>query len=300
VKRVVSISIGSSRRDKVGELELLGERVRMERIGTDGDMERAARLFQELDGHVDAFGVGGADLGCRVDRRWYPLYSVRPMVRFIQQTPVVDGGGLKNTLERQLAPLLDARLGDQVTPRRCLVTSGADRWGMAMSFYHAGYECRFGDLMFALGLPVALHSEKALKRMAALLMPVVGRLPFHWLYPTGEKQEARTPRWAEHYAWAKVIAGDAHFIKRFAPDHLPGKILVTNTTTAEDVALFRSWGCSHLVTSTPVVDGRTFGTNLLEAALVAVAGQGRPLTMDELQAMLDRLDLHPNLRSLNP
>jgi len=300
VQRVVSISIGSSRRDKVGELELLGERVRMERIGTDGDMERAARLFQELDGHVDAFGVGGADLGCWVDRRWYPLYSVRPMVRFIQQTPVVDGGGLKNTLERQLAPLLDARLGDQVTPRRCLVTSGADRWGMAMSFYHAGYECRFGDLMFALGLPVALHSEKALKRMAALLMPVVGRLPFHWLYPTGEKQEARTPRWAEHYAWAKVIAGDAHFIKRFAPDHLPGKILVTNTTTAEDVALFRSWGCSHLVTSTPVVDGRTFGTNLLEAALVAVAGQGRPLTMDELQAMLDRLDLHPNLRSLNP
>ena len=300
MKRVVSISIGSSRRDKVGELELLGERVRMERIGTDGDMERAARLFQELDGHVDAFGVGGADLGCWVDRRWYPLYSVRPMVRFIQQTPVVDGGGLKNTLERQLAPLLDARLGDQVTPRRCLVTSGADRWGMAMSFYHAGYECRFGDLMFALGLPVALHSEKALKRMAALLMPVVGRLPFHWLYPTGEKQEARTPRWAEHYAWAKVIAGDAHFIKRFAPDHLPGKILVTNTTTAEDVTLFRSWGCSHLVTSTPVVDGRTFGTNLLEAALVAVAGQGRPLTMDELQAMLDRLDLHPNLRSLNP
>ena len=300
MKRVVSISIGSSRRDKVGELELLGERVRMERIGTDGDMERAARLFQELDGHVDAFGVGGADLGCRVDRRWYPLYSVRPMVRFIQQTPVVDGGGLKNTLERQLAPLLDARLGDQVTPRRCLVTSGADRWGMAMSFYHAGYECRFGDLMFALGLPVALHSEKALKRMAALLMPVVGRLPFHWLYPTGEKQEARTPRWAEHYAWAKVIAGDAHFIKRYAPDHLPGKILMTHTTTAEDVALFRSWGCSHLVTSTPVVDGRTFGTNLLEAALVAVAGQGRPLTMDELQAMLDRLDLHPNLRSLNP
>jgi hypothetical protein len=296
---VVSISIGSSRRDKVGELELLGERVRMERIGTDGDMERAARLFQELDGHVDAFGVGGADLGCRVDRHWYPLYSVRPMVRFIRQTPVVDGGGLKHTLERQLAPLLDARLGDQVTPRRCLVTSGADRWGMAMSFYHAGYECRFGDLMFALGLPVALHSKRALKRMAALLLPVVGRVPFHWLYPTGDKQEVRTPRWAEHYAWAKVIAGDAHFIKRFAPDHLPGKILVTNTTTAEDVALFRSWGCSHLVTSTPVVDGRTFGTNLLEAALVAVAGQGRPLTMNELQAMLDQLDLHPNLRSLD-
>ncbi len=128
MKRVVSISIGSSRRDKAAEIELLGERIHLERIGTDGDMERAARLFQELDGQVDAFGVGGADLGCRVDQKWYPLYSVRPMVRYIQQTPVVDGGGLKNTLERQLAPLLDARLGDQVTPRRALVTSGAGAW----------------------------------------------------------------------------------------------------------------------------------------------------------------------------
>lgn len=300
MKRVVSISIGSSRRDKAAEIDLLGERIRLERIGTDGDMERAARMFQELDGQVDAFGVGGADLGCQVDQKWYPLYSVRPMVRHIRQTPVVDGGGLKNTLERQLAPLLDAQLGDQVTSRRALVTSGADRWGMAMSFYHAGYECRFGDLMFALGLPFALRSEGSLKRVAALVLPIAGRLPFHWLYPTGEKQNVRTPRWGEHYAWAKVIAGDAHFIKRFAPDRLPGKIIVTNTTTTEDVELFRSWGCSHLVTSTPVLDGRTFGTNLFEAALVALAGKRRPLTAPEIQALLDRIGLHPNLRPLNP
>ncbi|MCJ7511913.1 MAG: hypothetical protein MUO23_02950 [Anaerolineales bacterium] len=300
MKRVVSVSIGSSRRDKATEIDLLGERIRLERIGTDGDMEKAARLYQELDGKVDAFGVGGADLGCRVGDKWYPLYSVRPMVRLIRHTPVVDGGGLKNTLERQLAPFLDARLGDQISPRRCLVTSGADRWGMAMSFLHAGYDCVFGDLMFALGLPFPIRSEAALKRVAALVMPIAGRLPFHWLYPTGEKQEERTPRWGEHYAWATVIAGDAHFIKRFAPDRLPGKIIVTNTTTPEDVELFREWGCSHLVTSTPVFDGRTFGTNLLEAALVAVAGKGRPLVQDELEALLARLEIQPQLRPLNP
>jgi hypothetical protein len=300
VKRAVSISIGSSKRDKAVELQLLGETVRIERIGTDGDMEKAAQLYRELDGKVDAFGVGGTDLGVTIDKKWYPLYSIRPMIRFVERTPLVDGAGLKNTLEVRLAPFLERHLGPAIQPRRALVTSGADRWGMAMSFLDAGYECVFGDLMFSLGMPVPVRTKRGLKVLGALLMPIVGRLPFEWIYPTGEKQEVRTPKYGKYYAWAKVIAGDAHFIKRYAPDHLPGKILVTNTTTAEDVALFRSWGCSHLVTSTPVVDGRTFGTNLLEAALVAVAGQGRPLTMDELQAMLDRLDLHPNLRSLNP
>ena len=85
MKRAVSISIGSSKRNKAVEVDLLGEKVSIERIGTDGDMEKAARLYEELDGKVDAFGVGGADLGLQVEDRWYPLYSVQPMVRFIKK-----------------------------------------------------------------------------------------------------------------------------------------------------------------------------------------------------------------------
>src|SRR5512147_2219276 len=106
MKKAVSISIGSSSRDKTVVIDLLGEQVSIERIGTDGDMEKAAQLYRELDGQVDAFGVGGADLGVMVDNKWYPLYSVQKMVRYIRQTPVVDGVGLKNTLENRLAPFI--------------------------------------------------------------------------------------------------------------------------------------------------------------------------------------------------
>ena len=87
MKRAVSISIGSSKRNKAVEVTLLGEKVSIERIGTDGDMEAAALKYKELDGKVDAFGVGGADLGALVDGKWFPLYSVQPMVRFVKKTP---------------------------------------------------------------------------------------------------------------------------------------------------------------------------------------------------------------------
>ncbi len=95
----------------------MGEKVSIERIGTDGDMEKAAQLYKELDGKVDAFGVGGADLGLQVDEKWYPLYSVQPMVRFVQKTPLVDGAGLKNTLENKLAYFIDEKIGDYVKQR---------------------------------------------------------------------------------------------------------------------------------------------------------------------------------------
>jgi hypothetical protein len=299
MKRAVSISIGSSKRDKAVEITLLGEQVRIERIGTDGDMKKAAALFAEMDGQVDAFGVGGADLGLLVDGKWYPLYSVQFMIEGVKKTPVVDGAGLKNTLEGRLAQFIDEHIRDSVPVRRVLMTGGADRWGMSISFLQAGYECVFGDLMFALGIPIPLHSAQAVKRLAALIMPIAGRLPFEWVYPIGEKQEKRIPKWGNYYAWAGIVAGDAHYIKRHMPDRLEGKIIATNTTTEEDVEQFRRAGVRYLVTSTPRFEGRSFGTNMMEAALVAVAGKGRPLSHDELQGMLSRIGMEPQLQKLN-
>lgn len=297
MKRAVSVSIGSSKRDKAVEIELLGEMVRIERIGTDGDMEKAAQLYKELDDQVDAFGVGGADLGLMVDKKWYPLYSVKPMVRYIKETPVVDGAGLKNTLENRMAPFMESNIGAYLdeSGRKAFIALGADRWGMSKSFLDGGYDCVFGDIMFGLGIPIVVRSEKSLKRIAALIMPVVGRLPFEMLYPTGEKQEVRIPKYEDYYQWATVVAGDCHYVKRHMPDNMEGKVIATNTTTPDDVQLFRELGCKYLVTSTPVLDGRSFGTNMMEAALVAVSGKNRALTLEELSEMLHQLDFKPQI-----
>ena len=283
------------------EVTLLGEKVIIERIGTDGDMEVAALKYKELDGTVDAFGVGGADLGALADGKWYPLYSVSPMVRYVKKTPLVDGGGLKNTLENKAPAFLDKKIGDYINlhGRKVLVTVGVDRWGLSEAFADAGYETIYGDLMFGLDIPIAIRKISQLKIVAALFMPIAGRLPFSWIYPTGEKQEKRTPKWGKYYAWATVIAGDCHYIKRYMPADLTGKVIVTNTTTPEDVAEFKAAGVKYLITTTPVMEGRSFGTNMMEAALVAVSGKGRPLTWPELTEILDKLGFEPQLQELN-
>lgn len=301
MKRAVSISLGSSKRNKAVEVTLLGEKVSIERIGTDGDMEAAARKYQELDGKVDAFGVGGADLGVLVDKKWYPLFSVNPMVRFVKETPLVDGTGLKSTLESKSASFLDAHIKDYINERgrKAFIMTGVDRWGMTQCFLDAGYECVFGDLMFSLGIPIPLHSAKQLKTLAALLMPIAGRLPFKWIYPTGEKQEERKPKHPGHFQWATVTAGDCHYIKRYMPDDMQGKVVVTNTTTQEDTELFRKVGVKYLITTTPVLEGRSFGTNMMESALIAISGKKRALTDVEYSDLLAQLKFEPQIQELN-
>ncbi len=308
MKRAVSISIGSSKRDKKTEINLLGEKVSLERIGTDGDMEAAAGLYRDLDGKVDAFGVGGADLGLSIDDHWYPLYSVASLTRFVRITPVVDGHGLKLTLERHIADFLENTIKPYLDEhgRRLFMTAGVDRWGMVKSFEEWKYQAVYGDLYLTLGVPIPLRSVSGLKRLAAILVPVVSRLPFKWVYPVGESQEKRTPKAVEHFRAATVIAGDSHYITRYMPDELPGKVVVTNTTTEADVKLLREAGVKYLVTSTPVLDGRSFGTNMMEAAFVAASGRVDPVDyrnpaeyLKEIEGYLKQMNLKPQVRELN-
>lgn len=306
MKRAVSISIGSSKRNKAVEIDLLGEKVSIERIGTDGDMEKAAQMYRELDGKVDAFGVGGADLGIYVDRKWYPLYSVQSLTRFVTKTPVLDGTGLKNTLECKAGPVLEKLIGDKITSRKVFVVTGVDRWGMLEAFLDPKYENIYGDMMFTLGIPVALHTVKSLKRMAAILMPVAGRIPFSWIYPIGEAQEKRTPKWVNYFDWAGIVAGDCHYITRYMPDRMDGKIIVTNTTTLDDMKLFKDSGVKYIMTTTPVLDGRSFGTNMMEAAINAAMGRKDPVDyahpgdyFEVLGKVVDQIGFEPQLQELN-
>jgi hypothetical protein len=237
-----------------------------------------------------------------VDDKWYRLYSCEKMVRFIKETPVVDGTGLKNSLEGKAAAFVDAKLGDYVQKmggKKVFVMTGADRWGLTHGFVQAGYECVFGDFMFSLGINIPLHSEHQLKTMAGIVMPIAGRLPFEWVYPIGEKQEERKPKYPKYFEWATVIAGDCHYIKRYMPDNMKDKVVVTNTTTPQDVELFKKCGVKYLITTTPVLDGRSFGTNMMESALIALSGKKRVLTHDEYEELLKKLGFEPSLQELN-
>lgn len=295
IKQAVSVSLGSHKRNKEIEINLLGQPVLIRREGWDADIAKVTSRFTELDGQVDALGVGGMDLWVSTDEKRYPLYGTHKLIAGVKQTPVVDGGGLKNTLEREVVPALIEALGPERGRGRVLITAAVDRFGMTRSFASHDYEMICGDLAFALGLPIPLRTLNSVRRMARYLLPLIGRLPVSMLYPMGEKQHEIIPKFEKWYQWADVIAGDCLYIKRHMPDDLEGKIIVTNTTTEEDRRLFAERGVKHIMTTTPILDGRSFGTNMLEAALTAVAGKGRPLTEPELQAMIASLNLKPTL-----
>jgi hypothetical protein len=294
MKRAVSISLGSSKRNKRLTITLNGVPVDVERIGTDGDVPKAEDLFTQLDGQVDVLGVGGVDLYLRLDAREYPLHSALKMVENVRRTPLVDGRGLKHTLERRVFELAAPALGGVPHFKQAFVPVAVDRQGLAQAAESVSDRLVIGDLMVALGIPIPVVGIRSFKRLARILLPIVSYFPMSMLF-YGSSGAEHEPKYQKFWQSSDLWAGDFLFMRKYMPLDLTGKTIVTNTTTEDNVELLRQRNARLVITTTPRYDGRSFGTNMMEAALTAYAGKGRRLTDDELNALIDELDLKPTV-----
>lgn len=268
---VVSVSLGSSSRDHSSNAHFLGRRWKLERRGTDGDLEKARALIAELDGHVAAIGLGGIDLWLVAGERRYPIMAAQKLAEAAKITPVVDGSGLKNTLERAtvrslnngVLPLENVKVG---------LTCAVDRFGMAQELVKVGADVTFGDWLFVLNLPFTMRRLRTIARAARWVLPIAGRLPFTLLYPTGSAQTEiiQSANHRRFFEENEVIAGDFLLIRRYLPEDLSGKTILTNTVTPADVELLQARGARQLITTTPEFEGRSFGTNVMEGIFAAL------------------------------
>ena len=106
-------------------------------------------------------------------------------------TPIVDGSGLKHTLERETIRWLQREGVIDFRGRRVLMVAGVDRFGMAEALAEAGADLLFGDLVYGLGINVPVRGLKQVNRLARMLLPVICWLPISWLYLTGKQLEQR-------------------------------------------------------------------------------------------------------------
>jgi hypothetical protein len=301
VKKVVSVSLGSSRRDHRAEVTLLGEAFDISRIGTDGKLDVAVAKVRELDGRVDAIGLGGIDVYLYAGRHRYALRDGLRLLEAAHTTPVVDGSGLKNTLEREAVRFMREDLGIELRGTHVLMVSALDRFGMAQALVDAGADVLFGDFIFALDKDMPVRDLATFETMAEKYLPDACKLPFQFFYPTGKKQDRPPqPKYPQYYEEADIIAGDFHFMGQFMPERMDGKIVLTNTVTPADVDELAARGVKTLVTTTPDFGGRSFGTNVVEAALVALLGKRwDEVTAADYERLLEDLDLHPRVVPLN-
>jgi len=301
VKKIVSVSLGSSTRDHRAVVNLLGEEFDISRIGLDGKLDAAIAKVKELDGKVDAIGLGGIDVYLYAGSKRFALRDGVRLLEAAKITPTVDGSGLKNTLEREAIRFMRADMGVNFAGKKVLMVSALDRFGMAQSLVEAGADVLFGDFIFALDLDKPVRGLHEFEELAEKYLPDACKLPFQFFYPTGKKQDKPPePKYPQYYEEAEIIAGDFHFMRQFMPDRLDGKIVLTNTVTPGNIDELRTRGVKTLITTTPDFQGRSFGTNVIEAALLAMLGKKwADVTATDYERVLHELHFQPRVVELH-
>ena len=268
----------------------------------DGDLVAMRDKLIECDGNpnIDAIGIGGCDIFLNAAGRRYYFREIKKMVSCIASTPVVDGSGLKGAVEADTVRFMQDELGISFQGKNILVTSAIDRWGIAMACADADTQgsVSYGDFLYALNIPVMVHSRKVLTAATRILAPLAAQLPFTWLYPSESDSSTEIKRGAKTdklYHDADIIVGDYKYVVQYMPDDLEGTVVVTNTTTESDVELLHSCGVATVVTTTPRLEGRSFGTNVMEAMLVALAESDKALTTEQYLAYLKQADFKPSV-----
>jgi hypothetical protein len=113
VKHIVSVSLGSSKRDKRSEVVIAGEPFLIERVGTDGDYGTLPATVRRAGRQVDALGVGGADLYIWVGDRRYTFRSIQRLVSVATE----DARGGRQRAEKHAG-----------SARRCAGFKSTERW----------------------------------------------------------------------------------------------------------------------------------------------------------------------------
>lgn len=298
MKNVVSITLGRSSRDYEFTTTLLGEKVRVRRIGADGDVDRVKALLREYDGKVDAIGLGGVVANFKLGKATYRHNQAYEIASQATITPTADGVLLKATLERWAVARAVAKEPGRFNYRRVLMFSGIERYPLAEALSTYNVELRFADPKIHFGLPVTLSSLKQLDRYAKFAMPYLADKPYRRLHPIG-KGPAHDSRLEKDCRWADVLAGDFAFIRRYAPSILTGRTILTDDPSPEEIQDLKQRGVHTLITITPKLsDQRPFvSADTLEAMMMAVKGR-RTLDEATVLEMIADANWEPHIQRL--
>ena len=295
MKNVIGVSLGARQHDFEIRTQLLGQTLRVRRLGTDGDLVEARRLLSHWDAHADAIGLGLAkDSGGRLigggDKP--PVARLRALVK---RAPFSNGARLADIVLEWAVRHAQSTLGHYFDNARVLFFSGLSHQKLALSMAEYTSNLHFADPVLQLGSPKLLTSLDALGLYASGMHYVAEWVPRRLLSGPLLEQWARyvLGRAVRH---ATVVVAPVHELDGFGLEELAGKTIVTHTVNDARLAAFKDKGVHLVIDGSPMVQGHAIDPSLFDAMLLAASGRhGGDLQDDDYLEILSAEGMQPRL-----
>ena len=163
MKRIVSVSLGSSGLDSDFTTEFLGQAFHVRRVGADGDVRRAEALLAQAQDTADAIGIGMVRDHAVVGTRRFTDRLTARLEGVVTRVPVTTGAALRLFFDEWAVRYVQREEGGYFTNARTLFLSGMANYRSAAILAEYTRNLAFADPVMLDGVPKVLHSLRALE-----------------------------------------------------------------------------------------------------------------------------------------
>ncbi|MCK6424097.1 MAG: saccharopine dehydrogenase NADP-binding domain-containing protein [Burkholderiaceae bacterium] len=295
MKKVTTVSLGSSKQDFEFETRFLGQPFRVRRMGADDDIGRAWELMRRQQAECDAIGLGEVGDHYHVGQDTRIDKETQRLLKVVTRVPATTGATLRRLLQVRAVRQVHNQLGHYFDNNLVLFLSGMRNYDMAVALSDYTPNLKFADALAQTGAPTMLTSLLQLELYARGSGLVLGGRP-------GEMLEAaltgfKRTRLAAEVERAHVVVGTFHELEQVgSPKNLAGKTVVTSAVDERRLAFFKRCRVNLVVDVSPQLFDRVVGTNVIEAMILAALDKpAEAVSDDDFLEIIDELGLQPRL-----
>ena len=303
MKRIISISLGTSERDYEMHAKFLGHEFFIKRMGTDDDAREMVELLYDYEDQADAIGLAGikfpSKLGLqrRVDQRDLRIKELSSEIK----VPVTTGEAFRNVAQEWVARYVQETQKNFFTNARILVFSGMIDYSIASVLSGYTDNIQFADPVIEHGIPKFINSIKDLELYAKGIHDVLKLSPARMIsssLPLVNEWNSYILRKAMQKATVIVVPyeGFYDYLEDTTLEELGGKIILTSTAYEDRVDFLKKRGVDVIIDATPKILDRMVQVDVLEAMIIAASGKkGKDITNDDLLEVISEQKIHPSI-----
>ena len=166
MKKVVTVTLGSSKQDFEFKTHFLGQDFSVRRLGADDDTTKAWELLRRQQNSVDAVGLGEIGDHFQVGLRTVVNKETQRLMNVVTRVPVTTGATLRRLLQVRAVRHVQKELGNYFNNNLVLFLSGMRNYDMAVALSDYTKNLSFADALFQTGAPAMLGSLEQLELFA--------------------------------------------------------------------------------------------------------------------------------------
>jgi predicted amino acid dehydrogenase len=297
MKKVVSVSLGSSSKDYEFQTRFLGQHFQVSRVGADEDEGKAWELLRRYQSEADAIGLGMIRDHYDIGSRRHVHKDTERLLNVVTRVPATTGSDLRRLLQVRAVRHVQRKLVNYFNNNLVLFLSGMVNYDMALAMSDYTPNLKFADAVLDTGAPAILTSLDQLEVYARGAQIASSFLPTERLSRLPGLSKLRKEILTREMEKCHVIVGTYDDIAVFGtPANLEGKTLITSAIDDDALEFFKDCNVNLVVDVSPMLFDQVVGLNTIQAmVLAALETTPEELSEHDLEEIVEELKIEPRL-----